>query len=54
VLDIQVKQELKLLMAHFTKLSRDILHQCFNLFHYQGKRFMNNWLFIDILTLRME
>ncbi len=39
--------------AKFTRLSRDKLYQCFNLFDYQGKTFMNNGVFIDALTLRI-
>jgi len=44
---------LRLLKIIVTGLNSDILSQCFNLFDYQGKTFMNNRLFIDALTLRI-
>ncbi|WP_414734050.1 GH36 C-terminal domain-containing protein [Colwellia psychrerythraea] len=44
---------LRLLTIKLTGLSRDKSYQCFNLFYYQGKTFMNNGLFIDVLTLRI-
>jgi len=46
--------DLRLLIMKFTSLSSDIRYQCFNFFDYQGKTFMNNGLFIDVLTLRIE
>ncbi len=45
--------KLRLLRIKLTGLNSDILYQGFNLFDYQGKTFMNNGLFIDVLTLRI-
>jgi len=43
-----------LLRMKLTNSSTDILYQCLHLFDYQGKTFMNNGLFIDVLMLRIE
>ena len=42
------------MVSTFTGLSSGIRNQCLNLFDYQGKTFMNNGLFIDVLTARIE
>jgi len=52
ILCLSKNNDLLLLIINFTRSSSDILYQFFNLFTYQAKKFMDNGLFIDVLTLR--